>query len=206
MSLVNQVSDRVMALNYGKVIAMGTPGKCSPIRRWSRPTWVGRPRHERSAAAGELYRNVLWAYSSDPRRAAGCGSGPDRYCPGRERRWKTSILRTISGHFGPGTRSDRFEGHDIARRPPDQVMRLGICHVPEGREIFPFLTVRENLNMGAYTRRDTAGACERHRALLRLLPPAEGTGIATRGSALRRRAADAGNQPSPDGAAKVVVA
>ena len=41
-----------------------------------------------------------------------------------------------------------FEGRDIAHMPPDQVMRLGICHVPEGREVFPFLTVRENLHDG----------------------------------------------------------
>jgi branched-chain amino acid transport system ATP-binding protein len=70
---------------------------------------------------------------------------------------KTSVLRTISGVLDPERGQVVFEGRNIARLPPDQVMRLGICHVPEGREIFPFLTVRENLAMGAYTRRDTAG-------------------------------------------------
>ncbi len=70
---------------------------------------------------------------------------------------KTSVLRTISGVLDPERGQVMFEGRDIARLPPDQVMRLGICHVPEGREIFPFLTVRENLVMGAYTRRDAAG-------------------------------------------------
>jgi branched-chain amino acid transport system ATP-binding protein len=70
---------------------------------------------------------------------------------------KTSVLRTISGILDPERGQVMFQGRDIARLPPDQVMRLGICHVPEGREIFPFLTVRENLNMGAYTRRDSAG-------------------------------------------------
>ena len=50
-----------------------------------------------------------------------------------------------------------FEGRDIAAMAPDQVMRMGICHVPEGREVFPFLTVRENLMMGSYTRRDSDG-------------------------------------------------
>jgi branched-chain amino acid transport system ATP-binding protein len=70
---------------------------------------------------------------------------------------KTSVLRTISGVLDPERGQVMFEGRDIARLPPDQVMRLGICHVPEGREIFPFLTVRENLNMGAYTRRDPKG-------------------------------------------------
>ena len=70
---------------------------------------------------------------------------------------KTTVLRTISGVLDPERGQVVFEGQDIARTPPDQVMRRGICHVPEGREIFPFLTVRENLNMGAYTRRDPAG-------------------------------------------------
>lgn len=70
---------------------------------------------------------------------------------------KTTVLRTISGVLDPERGSVRFDGHDIARMPPDRVMRLGMCHVPEGREIFPFLTVRENLTMGAFTRRDPAG-------------------------------------------------
>src|ERR1700710_1256305 len=70
---------------------------------------------------------------------------------------KTSVLRPISGVLDPERGQVMFEGRDIARLPPDQVMRLGICHVPEGREIFPFLTVRENLFMGAYTRRDPKG-------------------------------------------------
>jgi len=67
---------------------------------------------------------------------------------------KTTVLRTISGVLDPERGSVRFEGRDIAHLPPDRVVRLGICHVPEGRETFPFLTVHENLLMGAYTRHD----------------------------------------------------
>ena len=67
---------------------------------------------------------------------------------------KTTVLRTISGVLDPERGSVRFESREIAHMPPDRVMRLGICHVPEGRETFPFLTVRENLLMGAYTRHD----------------------------------------------------
>jgi len=70
---------------------------------------------------------------------------------------KTTILRTISGVMDPERGEVRFEDKDIARVAPDAVMRQGICHVPEGREIFPFLTVFENLKMGAFTRRDTDG-------------------------------------------------
>jgi branched-chain amino acid transport system ATP-binding protein len=67
---------------------------------------------------------------------------------------KTTVLRTISGVLDPERGSVRFQGRDIAHLPPDRVMRLGICHVPEGREVFPFLTVHENLLMGAYARHD----------------------------------------------------
>jgi branched-chain amino acid transport system ATP-binding protein len=73
---------------------------------------------------------------------------------------KTTVLRTVSGVLDPERGRVMFEGRDIAHMPPDQVMRLGICHVPEGRETFPFLTVRENLMMGAYTRRDAAGVAQ----------------------------------------------
>lgn len=70
---------------------------------------------------------------------------------------KTTVLRTISGVLNAERGYIRFQGHDIRNASPDQVVRMGICHVPEGREIFPLLTVRENLIMGAYTRRDKAG-------------------------------------------------
>ena len=68
---------------------------------------------------------------------------------------KTTVLRTVSGILDPEGGKVVFEGKDIAHMAPDQVMRMGICHVPEGREVFPFLTVRENLMMGSYTRRET---------------------------------------------------
>ena len=67
---------------------------------------------------------------------------------------KTTVLRTISGVLDPERGAVVFEGRDIAHMPPDRVMRIGICHVPEGREVFPFLTVHENLMMGAYSRHD----------------------------------------------------
>jgi len=67
---------------------------------------------------------------------------------------KTTVLKTVSGVMDPQKGSVTFEGREIQRMDPDKVMRLGISHVPEGREVFPFLTVRENLAMGAFTRRD----------------------------------------------------
>jgi branched-chain amino acid transport system ATP-binding protein len=73
---------------------------------------------------------------------------------------KTTILRTVSGVMDPQKGTVTFDGRPIHGLDPDQVMRRGLAHVPEGREVFPFLTVRENLRMGAFTRRDAAGIAQ----------------------------------------------
>ncbi|MGQ3115235.1 MAG: ABC transporter ATP-binding protein [Hydrogenophaga sp.] len=70
---------------------------------------------------------------------------------------KTTILKTISGILDPRKGSIRFEGEDITAADPTHVVRKGLVHVPEGREVFPLLSVRDNLLMGAYTRSDRDG-------------------------------------------------
>ncbi|MGH7319665.1 MAG: ABC transporter ATP-binding protein [Candidatus Rokuibacteriota bacterium] len=70
---------------------------------------------------------------------------------------KTTVLKTISGVLAPRKGSVLFDGHEIRGADPDRVVRKGIAHVPEGREIFPYLTVHENLMMGAYLRADRDG-------------------------------------------------
>lgn len=67
---------------------------------------------------------------------------------------KTTVLKTISAAVAAQKGSVTFHGDDITGLDPDQIARLGIGHVPEGREVFPFLSVDENLRMGAYTRTD----------------------------------------------------
>ena len=67
---------------------------------------------------------------------------------------KTTLLRTISGVMDPEKGEVRLAGESIARGEPDRIVRKGVVHVPEGREVFPLLTVAENLAMGAYTRAD----------------------------------------------------
>ena len=69
---------------------------------------------------------------------------------------KTTILRTVSGVMDPQKGTVAFDGRPIHGLDPDKVARRGLAHVPEGREVFPLLTVRENLRMGAYARRDAA--------------------------------------------------
>ncbi|MBM3220587.1 MAG: ABC transporter ATP-binding protein [Candidatus Rokubacteria bacterium] len=73
---------------------------------------------------------------------------------------KTTILKTVSGVMDPQKGSVLFDGKAIHGMDPDRVMRLGLSHVPEGREVFPFLSVRENLRMGAYTRSDPGGIAQ----------------------------------------------
>jgi branched-chain amino acid transport system ATP-binding protein len=67
---------------------------------------------------------------------------------------KTTILKTISGIIDPLKGSVHFKGGNITAQDPTSIVRLGLMHVPEGREVFPLLSVRDNLMMGAYTRRD----------------------------------------------------
>jgi len=69
---------------------------------------------------------------------------------------KTTILKTVSGVMDPQKGTVTFDGRALRGLDPDKVMRLGLSNVPEGREVFPLLTVRENLKMGAYTRKDAA--------------------------------------------------
>ncbi len=69
---------------------------------------------------------------------------------------KTTTLRAISGTVRK-TGSVVFDGHDISKRAPEHIARLGIAHVPEGRGTLGQLTVWENLQMGAYIRRDSKG-------------------------------------------------
>jgi branched-chain amino acid transport system ATP-binding protein len=68
---------------------------------------------------------------------------------------KTTILKTVSGVMDPQKGTVDFAGREIQRMDPDRIMRLGLSHVPEGREVFPFLSVRDNLQMGAFIRSDT---------------------------------------------------
>src|SRR3954469_17199278 len=68
---------------------------------------------------------------------------------------KSTTLRSISGLSAPREGSIRFEGEEIARVPPQDIVAKGICQSPEGRHVFPRMTVRENLDLGAYLRRDT---------------------------------------------------
>lgn len=83
---------------------------------------------------------------------------------------KSTTLRTISGMMHPSSGAIRFADRDISRLEPHVIVRAGLGHVPEGRGIFPKLTVRENLEMGAYRIRDAARQAELLDTCLRYFP------------------------------------
>ena len=73
---------------------------------------------------------------------------------------KTTTLRLISGLMRPARGTIEFDGRRVERVSAEQLVRLGIAHVPEGRQIFSDLTVRENLRLGAYTRQGGSAIAE----------------------------------------------
>src|SRR5213596_192785 len=68
---------------------------------------------------------------------------------------KSTTLKTISGLLRPRNGSIRFDDQEITRTPPDRVVAMGLSQAPEGRRVFQNMSVRENLELGAFTRRDT---------------------------------------------------
>ena len=83
---------------------------------------------------------------------------------------KTTLLRTISGLLSPRSGQIRIAGQEIAGMEPHLIVRRGISQSPEGRQVFPNLTVLENLQLGAYTRSDTAGIKADLKHVLELWP------------------------------------
>jgi branched-chain amino acid transport system ATP-binding protein len=83
---------------------------------------------------------------------------------------KTTTLRTISGAVRASSGSVRFDGHDITQLPAHAMPERGISHVPEGRQLFPFMTVEDNLDLGAYNRRSRPRAKSTLADLLTLFP------------------------------------
>ena len=67
---------------------------------------------------------------------------------------KTTILKTISGIIDPRKGTVEFKGQSITAKDPAHIVQQGLSHVPEGREVFPLLSVKDNLLMGAYTRKN----------------------------------------------------
>ncbi|HET7503006.1 MAG TPA: ABC transporter ATP-binding protein [Kofleriaceae bacterium] len=83
---------------------------------------------------------------------------------------KTTTLRVISGALRPTGGAVRFDGKTIAGLPAHAIPERGISHVPEGRQLFPFMTVEENLDLGAYNKRSRPRAKDSLADMLELFP------------------------------------
>jgi branched-chain amino acid transport system ATP-binding protein len=83
---------------------------------------------------------------------------------------KTTTLRAISGLVRPATGTIRFRGREISAVSPDEIVRLGIGHSPEGRRVFARMTVRENLDLGAFTRSNKAEIASDMERVLTIFP------------------------------------
>ncbi len=83
---------------------------------------------------------------------------------------KTTTLRAISGLKSPDHGEIYFEGKRIDKLPPQNIVKAGICQVPQGRELFPYMSVSENLRLGAFLRKDQNGIKQDMKDILEHFP------------------------------------
>ena len=180
MKAIMGISDRLVVLHYGRKIAEGKPQEIveSPAVI---EAYLGERFAQRARAAGQrgvltedgVFRTaapppaaeallevkdlssgygdvqILWDVSLEVRQ------GEIVALIGANGAGKTTLLHTLSQLVKPRSGSIRFEGRDITKASPEEVVNTGIVHVPQGRRLFAGLTVKENLLQGAYPRRDT---------------------------------------------------
>ncbi len=95
---------------------------------------------------------------------------------------KSTTLKAISGLLPPAAGRIVFDGEDISHASAQKILSLGIAHCPEGRRIFPYMSVQENLDMGCYVRRDTDGIEADLRRVFERFPILEGRRRQTAGT------------------------
>jgi ABC-type branched-subunit amino acid transport system ATPase component len=195
MKAIMGVSDRLLVLHYGKKIAEGKPEEIveSPevIEAYLGERFARRARaagaREALTEEGEFLRpplppagekllevrdlssgygevQILWDVSLEVRR------GEVVALIGANGAGKTTLLYTLSQLVKPRKGSILFAGRDLTRARPEEVVAAGIIHVPQGRRLFPGLTVKENLLQGVYLRRDAAAIEEDLEWVFGLLP------------------------------------
>ena len=167
MDVVMGISDTVVVLDAGVVIASGAPAEVQrdpAVRKAYLGEHALQPSGARAARDGGTYlvvRNLEAGYGAEP-----VLKGVDLEVREREMvavlgangAGKSTLMRAISGLLRPVKGSIAFDGEDVARLPAHNVMPRGLVLVPEGRQVFPELSVLHNLELGAFRRGDDAAA------------------------------------------------
>ena len=198
MAVLMEAADRIVAINYGSKLAEGTRIKLSIMMMSSKPIWeeVGGIMLEVngiSASYGII--PVLHDVSFNVRQSeivtilGSNGTG------------KSSILNVIQGMMKPTSGRVLFRDEAIQGLPSHKIVNRGIVQVPEGMKSFPYMTVRENLILGAY-RKSSWSKRKKTIKCLQPVPDSCGKMQYVRAAAFRRRAADAQNWSGVYGASQ----
>lgn len=182
MKMVADLADRITVLDCGKELAEGSPQEIQADAAVV-AAYLGGGQHSPAAARAENKAGtggVALALSGvDTYYGAvhvlknvsfSVGKGELVALIGANGAGKTTLLRTISGMLAPRAGSIEYEGQRIDGIASDRLVRRGLVHVPEGRGIFPALTVRENIRMGAFLRKDKRGIADDVERALELFP------------------------------------
>ena len=155
MGLVMSIADHVVALNFGKKLAEGTPA-AGAVRPRRHQGLSG----EQGPMTAMLNVKDLRAYYGQVQALHGLefdlNEGSMTTLLGANGAGKTTTLRAIC-NMVRSTGAIEFEGTPLTGRSTENIVRLGIAHVPQGRGTFTTMTVEENLQLGAITRKDSAG-------------------------------------------------
>ena len=194
MSAVMRISDRIVVIYFGTKIAEGKPAEIRANEQVIE-AYLGREDEtwgtERRPAMYFEAPQHLGALRQGAVPCATCRSGIEQgqvvALIGSNGAGKTTTLRAITGLKKPSQGEVWFEGERIDQLPPAMIVARGIAMVPEGRHVYPYMSVKDNLLMGAYLRNDKAGIKSGPRPDLHPLPA--GQGADRRSRAARSRAA-----------------
>jgi len=146
MGLVSKVSDRVLALADGKPLALGTSEEVQ-----KNPQVIEADNNVLELNNIETSYGPILALRGV---SLNVPQGQIVTILGANGAGKTTLLKTVCGVMDPTKGQVLLNGNEIQGREPDHIVKAGVAHVPEGREVFPLLSVEENLMMGAYSRTD----------------------------------------------------